>query len=432
MIRSFRVFPRLGLVQAVVIGSVLFAGTAATALGQRVQTMTFSSAGPGDGGMFRPPVTQREMDRYAPVLGLSDEQKASAKSLVDAVTAEFSTVAKDTREKMDEISADFNESHDPSVFREKMPAVMSKFREKSKAITDGFMNDLKLLLNPDQEAKWGRFERLRRRERSSGLGSLSGESVDLVRTSEKLGIIRDPNYTGASEQVRQLLEQYETDLDHAIQDRSKALESRASMRPGDGQPIDAEEARKAMDEIREKSKVVRDVNQKYARQLGALVGDPMGAKLATEVKHESFPQVYRDGYASKALAAASGMSDLTPEQKSTLQELQETYSRELAAAQDKWAAALQEADNAGESGGMVSGGSGGAMFMRLGDEPESIKAARKAKRELDDRAVEKINSTLTAAQREKLPPKRARTGGGPHGGDDEGEVADVMEIHVTQ
>jgi len=184
--------------------------------------------------------------------------------------------------------------------------------------------------------------------------------------------------------------------------------------------MDQEAIQKAVALVREKSVAVRDINQKYARQIGAELGEPLADKWAAEVKKTTFPQVYREAYASKALKSALEMSDLTGEQRGTLQGVREQFERELSGANDALARAIAEADESGDRGGMVGGG-GGPTMIRFGAEPESVKAARDARREVEKRAMEKVNGTLTEGQRSKLP-KRGNRRSGPAPEAEEGEV----------
>lgn len=396
---------------------------------QMVFTSTISGDGPGGGNPFRAPVATRDVDRYARLLGLTEDQKAAAKGMVEAMASEFSQFSRESREKMDEIQAEFQETRDPSIFRDKMPAIMGKLREKRAEMEHAFLADFRLLLNPDQEARWGNLEMLRRREANTGgFMGMAGESVDLVKVGESVGVIEGPDFAGAGPELRQLFEQYERELDKALAEKSRAMNENGARAPGDGQPVDPEVMRKAMEAVREKSVAVRDVNQKYARQIQGMLSEPSAGKWNDEVKRQTYPDVYRETYTSRALKSALELDDLSPEQRSTILSLQEQYARELAPANEALARAIADADQSGERGGMV-GGPGGPMMIRMGDEPEAVKSARAAKRDMDTKALDKLKSNLSESQRSKLPPKRERRGPGRAPADGAGED-DSVEIHM--
>lgn len=421
-----RVLGSACLVPALVFGSALLAGTPAASARQ---AFSFSTMGDGPGGgAFRPPVTTRDLDRYAQVLGLSAEQKETVKSMIEGVVADFNAAAKEAREKMAEVEAEFQETRDPAVFRDRMPETMKRMGEKRGELEKTFLGDLKLMLTPEQEGNWTRFERLRRREGNVGGGrmfGIAGESVDLIKIGEKVGVIDGPLLGKAPAGLKGLFEQYETELDGALQAKARAQANRPARK--EGEPIDMEAMQAAMAEAREKSLALRDINQKYARQIGSEIGDPLSAKWNDEVKRATFPEVYRETYAEKALKSAFEMDDLTSEQKSVLQEVREQLDREMSGANEALARAIQEADTEGARGGMT--GAGGQQIIRFGAEPEGVKAARAARREVENRAMDKVNSTLNEGQKKKLPPKRTPRQQMP-AGEQEGDVH--MEIVVDE
>lgn len=422
---------RLGtLPAAFLLSSALLVAGSATPVAVAQQVMTFTSSGPAGGGSFRAPVTTRDVDRFASVLGLSPDQVESARAMVETAVAEFNTASKAAREQMAEIEAEFQESRDPSIFRDKMPAITRKLSEKRSEIEKQVLGDLRLTLTPEQDANWDRLERLRRREANvSGMMGISGESVDLVKVGEKVGVISGPVFAGAGEQVKPLFEQYERELDAAIQAKQKAM---TEARPPAEGNFDRDAMAKAMEAVREKSVALREVNQKFARQIAGVLSEGDRSKWEQEVKKQTFPEVYRETYASRAMKAALAMDDLSSEQRSQVQSAMERFERELAPANEALAKAIAEADDSGARGGMV-GGAGGPMMVRMGDEPEAVKAARAARRDIEKKAMESVNATLTESQRSKLPPRRAPRGPGAEQIDgEEGGAAEIMEIRVRE
>jgi hypothetical protein len=93
--------------------------------------------------------------------------------------------------------------------------------------------------------------------------------------------------------------------------------------------------------------------------------------------------------------------DLDPRQKDAIAALKESYERDLGTANDKWAAALVEEESSGAGGMMI----GGAQIMFMGDQDQSgpVPEARKARRELDKKTMDALETLLTPTQKEKLP-----------------------------
>jgi hypothetical protein len=71
------------------------------------------------------------------------------------------------------------------------------------------------------------------------------------------------------------------------------------------------------------------------------------------------------------------------------------------------------------------------MMLSMGDEPEALKAARTARRELDDRANERLKSILRTDQAERLP-KAPPPGEGGEEWHGEGGDAQIMMITTEE
>ncbi|MBC7771775.1 MAG: hypothetical protein H7210_04710 [Pyrinomonadaceae bacterium] len=360
---------------------------------------------------FRPAVSTRELDRYGKLFKLSEQQLEASKELLASYTSEFEQLSKERRDKMKDISDEFQETRDFSVM-EQMGPVMEKYSKKATELETTFLDDFKVLLKDDQAAVWPKFERTRRREKTIDQGTLSGESVDLVKVVDDLNL---------SEEARlplvDAMEQYEVDLDRVLAERNKVAKDQQeimSPKPGSGGAIslDMTAMEEAMQKVQEAGGKVRDVNQRYARTFEGLVPEASLVKFKMAVKQQTFPQVYRPSRTAKAIEAAEKFEDLDARQKEEIKAIREQYDLDLQAANDRWAAALAEEEKSG------SGPKGfGGLIMSFGDEKQEgpVPDARKAKRELDKRMLDSLKNLLTDAQKEKLP-KRDETEGGPGSG----------------
>ena len=106
--------------------------------------------GAGMGGGFTPSVTKADLKKFAAVLSLDELQTETADELLAAYQAEHDVFAKQARKDMDRIRTEFEDSQDPSVFRDEMPKVMETYREGSQKIEKQFFDDVKSLLTPQQ------------------------------------------------------------------------------------------------------------------------------------------------------------------------------------------------------------------------------------------------------------------------------------------
>lgn len=365
-------------------------------------------------------VTTREVTKWAEMLKLTPDQKTAVEALHDAYQEQYREESKAIADIAREARREFMETQDTSAFKE-IGNRTAEHTKRMASLESQFLDDFKAVLDPKQVEKWPSVERAHRREKSLPGGMLSGERTDLVSIFDELDIA-DPQ-PGLTEAI----ERYETDLDRALTERDeqrRAIEKKSEemMKDFDPSRMDFSKIRQMMQDARKTGVRVRDVNERHARLIAAALPDDKRAEFDKRVREQTYPMVYREPYTSKAIDAALGFDGLTPEQKSSIDALKATYTRELSAADEKWAAAISAEEKDG----------GGDPFMGFGrfvpggkDDPSPTEEARKARRELDKSTLEKLKAVLTPEQAEKLPeradenPWMMNFGGG---GDDAADV----------
>lgn len=364
----------------------------------------------GMGGMqqlFEPPVSSRDLDKYAKQLGLDKEQTEVLTSLLEASQQEFNEAAKTAREQMEKLREEAREARDPEVWRE-MGAQMETFRKARQKMEDTFFSDFKDILTEEQAAKFPKIERQRRREQTIGRGLMSGERVDLIRTVEELNLTPDQ-----AAPLQPTLDLYEADLDRELTARNAVYEESQGKIREMFEAGNMDDMQKVLEKGREASKRVRDVNRRYARQLESMLPAEAQAKFTEQVRRESFPMVYRPTQAGRAIDAAKAFTDIDETQKSALATLSENYTRELGSLNKQLEQATLDREENITAQDLMSRGFGG----RGGDEGP-MGELREKRRDLDSTTMDKLRALLTPEQVEKLPRREDRFG--PGGGDREG------------
>lgn len=377
----------------VVMAGLGLAGVVMPAAAQQVMTVRSTMGMGGDGGAGV--VSKRSFERYAAILGLTADQKAAAEAIHEGYASAFEDARKARREAMQAIRRAAEDADDPTIFGERMPAVEKTWTEESRRLDRAFFEDLRALAPEGAEGPWGAVERMRRREVELPRGSLSGESVDLIEVVEGLKLPTD-----AAAAVTPALEEYELDLDRVLAERQRMVSGAPGFEPG--KPLDIEAMQKSMNQAREAGAKVREVNERHARKLEGLIPEDRREAFAAEVRKRSFPRVYRASRPSRDLEAALKLADLDGTQREQLQSIQESYERDLGAANEAWARAIRESEADEQHGNMVTP-SGAQLRMRFGDEPEPLAAARKARRDLDEKTGARLRQVLSPSQVEKLP-----------------------------
>ncbi len=413
--RTVRVVARTLMALSLVAG---LAVAVPQAQAQQIAVTTGGGFGGGmDGGLVAP-IGKSDVDTMAKMLSLSADQKTAADVLLESYLAEHAKRADVMRAAQEAARAAFREDRDFSAFTDLAPK-MEAFGKENAAQEAQLLENIKSVLDKDQLQKWPSWERAHRRAGSMNRGMLAGERADLIQIVDRL---RLPEPTVAS--LAQTLEAYSMELDRAIVARDEV--QRAAMEEGKGLRDlfgkgggDMTEMMKKVDELmkrgREASLPVRDINRRYAKQIEATIAGinaADGARFGMEFRKASFPDVYRERYTDRALAAAAAMDDLDKGQREGIAALKEQYRRDCAPMEQAAEKAAEDAEANFSLTGMMGGG--GMMRMMGGD--EATQAARKARRELDTATLDRLKAILTPDQAAKLPDRSQDAGDSGFGG----------------
>ncbi|QOI98958.1 MAG: hypothetical protein HRU70_13820 [Phycisphaeraceae bacterium] len=412
-----------GLGLAIAAGAALSLPAAtAHAQGGRGMMEMFGGMGGmrGGGDMLLAPVTTRDIDRAAEILGLEASQKDAAKAILEGMQEQYTAEAEKFRENQNRLRDEARETGDWSVMMRGMRESTEKLTKLRGDIERNFMTELKDLCTPEQQERWPKFERAQRRETRLDAGFMSGERVNLLSVVDKLELTN-----GAKTALTPILDQYEAELDREIVSRQRIQEE--LMAEGtkmmenfrgfqDFQNLDADKINKMIEKGRQASVRLRDVNKRYATQIAAALPEDKRAAFTDQIQKLSFPQIYNTTRVSRQLDAAAGFGDLTPDQKTAISELRETYARELAAVNARLAA-QQEKDEMEMNFE--------SMMNFMGDQDSPAADLRRRKRDLGRSTEDKIKGVLTPEQAQRLPsggedegmrgPGGGRMGGGPGG-----------------
>ncbi len=376
-------------------------------------------------------ITRRELNSYADLLRLNADQKEAAKTLFEGYQAAIRTQTDAMDENRRSIGEKFREG-DREGGMQLMREQMTKLRDERAKIEKSFTSDLQALLTPEQAGQWSRFERTRRRDATIARGRLSGEGVDLVRVVDEAALDAD-----AKAKAQPVLEEYEDALDKELTRRNAAYDAAREAMSKAFQEGNPESGQKSMEEARAAGVKVRDLNKAYARRLLDVLPEDKKLALDLAVKKASFPRVYREAHPSKELAAAAGFSDLDPSQKDGIKALQESYHKQLSAANDKLAKATEERElsvnlaQMGQRRGPGQNGQDGQRGQRMrGGPPEddnpALVEARTAKDELNRATAESLRKLLNPGQIDRLPkPTPQNDRQRRRGRDDEGDPEEI-------
>lgn len=360
----------------------------------------FGMMGGGAGG-FEAPITNRSVAAYSKILSLDSEQQEIVGTLLEGYREAFKTSTKQMQEDMTK-QQEKMQGGDMSGMKE-MQQAGKRAQDRMEALEKGFFSDLKALLTEEQSGSWERVERYRRRETGMRFGFMSGAAVDLVAIAERTKIepANKAEYDTAMADYERAIDQNLVSLEKtARQMQEDALKEDNMQAMFDMGKIEA-----MMKKLADSGKAMKETNRQYARRISSTLGDDGREKFDIEVKRRSFPRVYKESHVMKMITAAEGFTDLDPAQKDALGSVRSQYVRELSDVNDRWAAAVEAQEE--KLGGtiMVMMKQQMSMFGAGGDEKEKdpIAEAKKARKEIDEKAEERIKGVLKPEQVSKLP-----------------------------
>jgi hypothetical protein len=385
------------------LGAGLATITLALAAPRADAQMGLGMMGAEMGEMLKPTTNARLLKQYGEILGLNADQKRAADELLVAYQTEFRDAVTRLEEIYQSIQEEIQSSGDFELYQTAIPSVMTKFIKKTEVINNTFMSDLKALLDNQQLARFDAVERLHRRKSAMKIGLEGMQSVDLIDTVE--GLRLDPSATSAANAS---LEQYSIELDRELVTRDKSIRSFLDemvkfVEDGKMPQEEPEFMQKWMKDMGEAGKRLEGINAKYVPIVRSAIPEASQAEYDAKIKLARYPSIYKRSYASRIFEAAEKMTDLDAGQTDGLKTLKDTYARDVASANDKWATALDDAKgNLPEEQRMMGGG----MWM-IQQDPKFIEA-RDARKAVDEKAIEAVKALLNETQRGKLPKKSYR------------------------
>lgn len=423
----------------------LLAGTARTALGQpekpaadpiaveqmnaqmedAMEDMAFSmdpagmTSGEGMfGAFFGPSVTKADFTSFLKLLAFDKEQSDAASMIYRQRFENYETKAKPMQEMITKIMKQAmqagmrGEQFEPENMEEIVKTANEIQKERS-TMTKGVLDDLRSLVNKDQESAWPKVELAERRNRLfrfQPLMMIPGARVDLRVVLDKM---RDAIKASGGEQpdanVQAAIDQAVSVCDSALDEQAKAAiplddTMRSSMIVAKPTPEQMEQQMKIFREGSEiGSKVRASIETANKSIISALGGSPAAKEAFQDAFNAAaYPQIYRTLHAQNVLAAALKLSDVSEEQRAKLRTMQSEFEAKLKELRPK--AVMQLTAQTAFSTEMMAAKDDEARTKAMEKFQEAMKDnSRQQIKDADKDIVKRVREMLTDEQRDKLP-----------------------------
>jgi hypothetical protein len=314
---------------ATAIGLGLALAAAAPAPAQFGEAAGFSE-------MMSPYFLRRDLHIFEEGLDLDEDQAA----ILESIFWDYEEEHNASRQKMLDQLQNVRQDIESKGRDEVLALVFQPFESRAHewaAKRDGFLDDVKLVLNKDQLARWDQFRRLLRREKEIPQGRFEGEALDLFQ------IVRDADMSPAErDRAKAVLQDYEMRLDELLAKREALMhESRLAMMHSI-RDDDPERAVSIYDEQIGARVRIRDLNTEFIDLVWTELGDTSGAAFRQLALERGYPRIYRPTAAQRLYEEALQLEGLTDEVRTAIDGYQSAFLAELTVVNENIVRLLRE------------------------------------------------------------------------------------------
>lgn len=332
------------------------------------------------------PMPRPLIDKAKRLLNLDDDQFEIVKDLYDGYRSAYRTLVSDTDAKCRQVYQKARDDGNWGDAETKVREMMKKTLGSLERLDDTFTTDLRAILSGNQLAQFDEFARAKRRESTRHTSMLSGEGADPIDILLSLKIDPDklPDFATASAE-------YAESLDRQIIARSSIWKTGYEAYLGGD---DWKRIRDDYPKLYVVSKQIRDLNRRFARQIGEMLGEEDRTKFEDEFKKRSYPQIYKESVITKRLKAARNVEGLSDSQKDQLTTLEHSYEREAETTNARWRSWLDRVQDLIVSSANRSWNS---------TEAQEVRDVVEERVKLDKKYLDRIDAVLTPDQVNGLP-----------------------------
>lgn len=286
---------------------------------------------------YRPTVSREDIDALIATFELDEAQEA----LVEAIYAgyrnaynEASDIVRDELRAIQEtMSLTKNEGVKQSLYND-YARKREAWADESRRLETSFFADAKALLTEEQDGRWPRFERDRRRRAGLLIGArLMAERVDLVAVLDSLDLADE-----VREACDEVVERYGIEFDRPLSDRHALcdrMERLAGDADGKGNAEDSQ-FRSLEERIKRLHVELRDINLRFTEAFKSRLPKDEGGRFEREFRRRVWPRHFAADEVEQDAGRVRSLAGLTPEQDRALEAIlsahdlrMEPLSREL-------------------------------------------------------------------------------------------------------
>ncbi len=278
---------------------------------------------------FRPDFLERDMPLFVEHLRLEDWQRPIVEMLLLDYTHSFEAGIEQVKNQMKDSQAVLSRI-EPDKVMEAILEPISRWDAERRVLRDEFLLNIKGTLSADQIARWPRFERTLRREKELPKGEIHGESVDLYSLFRSQRLPYE-----IEETIDPLLEQYEVELDAALDGRRQRIDSLQDGIKDAMASMDFDAGLAATDSIMQARVVVRNVQDRWIEQIAEALPAPHSETFRRNALERGYPKAFRPTAIPRLLESVRQLPDLSDEQIASLDAIEAEFNVSLSSIENR-------------------------------------------------------------------------------------------------
>ena len=341
--------------------------------------------------VMRPEYMTRDLVLFAEGLNLDDMQEAMLDGFFEDYEDDFQLGWATTQERINTGALEMQNKPNTSdsAMLEPVLNALGDWVVEKRQLDDGLLENIKVILLPDQLALWPAFSQRLYREKNIRKGKLSGESVDLFQ------IARDTNLSSAAESaIAPHLEEYAIALDNALRNRDSILRGNPKKLFDNILAGNSEKTPDFVDNSIKAHVEVRDLNDWYIEIIRKNLSDVDGEDFRSRALKRGYTRVYRRTPAQRILRQAAENENFSEGIRAQIIQLEATYLFELSTINYELLLATRKHEPARERNRDLAG-----QIRKSGGVPEKpvdpTRDMYKEREELGKRYVEMLQALLS-------------------------------------
>jgi Spy/CpxP family protein refolding chaperone len=338
----------------------------------------------------------RDIRLFAEQLSLDDAQRSVIESLYMDYEQEFNDGLARMRKRLEDMREQFQAGDVDQVLRLVFKPIEEWSVEK-RAMGDVFMENVKIVLTPEQQEMWPKFQRFLYREKNLSKGRLSGESLNLFL------VVNDMALNPLEMQgVQPTLDEYDITLDAALRARQNAMISSQSDMFRSFAEQNASISLGILERQVQLAVAVRDVNDKYIESLAQVMPSEKSATFRQKALERAYPRVYRATPVQAIFTAAKELPGLDATTLEAIVNLEAGFLSELVATNGQLASTMRDWE---PKENRLRAEAFARRMTNAQPEPieDPLRAAFQARDEMQRRYVRLLQALLTPEQFGQVP-----------------------------